>query len=243
MRTKTLLVAAAALAAGVIASQAQSSNVYSANVVGYVNLTVKPGYNLLTAQLVDTANPTGPINPILTNSADLPDGSTFFAWNDGAQDFTPAANWVSGAGGGPAWYNSDYSELAADIAPRGTSFFVWNSGSTDCTITLVGEVPQGTNTASVVPAYGFLADFVPASQEIKTNGFPIATGSTLQTFDPVAQDYAVALNGVGPADGGPDWYNSDYSEVVNYAPPVGGGFLYFNPNTVADAWIRVFTVK
>jgi hypothetical protein len=240
MRTKTLLIAAAALAAGVITSQAQ--NVYSANVVGYVNLTIKPGYNLLTAQLVDSSASTS-INVILTNSADLTDGSTFFAWNDGAQDFTEAANWVSGASGGPAWYNGDYSDFAADTAARGISFFIYNVGTSDATMTLVGEVPQGTNNASVPPANSFLADFVPASQEIKTNGFPIATYSTLQTFNPVTQDYNEALNGVGPADGGPDWYNGDFSAVVIFAPAVGQGFLYNNPNSLSDPWTRVFTVN
>ena len=41
MRTKTLLFAAAALAASITASQAQT--VYSQNVVGYINITVTNG--------------------------------------------------------------------------------------------------------------------------------------------------------------------------------------------------------
>src|SRR5579859_1707946 len=44
MKSKTLLIAAAALAAGVITSEAQ---VYSQNVVGYVNTTI-PGNNALS---------------------------------------------------------------------------------------------------------------------------------------------------------------------------------------------------
>ena len=40
MRTKTLLLSAAALVAGALASQAQS-NVYSANVVGYANVVIQ----------------------------------------------------------------------------------------------------------------------------------------------------------------------------------------------------------
>ena len=51
MRTKTLLMTAAALAAGVIYSQAQGT-VYSQNVVGYVNVTIPAnGFNLVGNQL------------------------------------------------------------------------------------------------------------------------------------------------------------------------------------------------
>lgn len=209
--------------------------------MGYVNLTLKPGYNLVTAQLKDAASPTAEINTILTNAPTLADGSTFFSWNPATQDFNQSANWISPGSGGPAWYNADFSALVTDTAPRGTSFFIFNAGA-DATLTLVGEVPQGADSATVPANYGFLADFVPAVQEIKTNGFPIATGSTLATFNPLTQDYDPSLNGVGAGDGGPDWYNADFSAVINFTPAVGQGFLHFNAAGAA-AWNRNFTVK
>ncbi len=67
MRTKTLLIAAAALAATVISSEAQ---VYSANVVGYVNVVLQGGYNL-EANPFDDGNGnhlTNLINPSLPAS-------------------------------------------------------------------------------------------------------------------------------------------------------------------------------
>jgi hypothetical protein len=72
--------------------------------------------------------------------------------------------------------------------------------------------------------YGFLADFVPTSQEIITNGFPVADGSTLQTFNAVAQDYSQALNGIATPPDGPAWYNADFTATVPFAPAVGQGF-------------------
>jgi len=239
MRTKTLLAVGAALAAGVVASSAQS-NVYSLNVVGYVNLTLKPGYNLITPQLKDSSGSTA-INVLLTNAPALADSSTFFGWNAGAQSFTEAANWVQAPPDGPAWYNADYSALAADTAPRGGSYFIYNAGA-QTTLTLVGEVPQGASTSTVAAAYNFKGDYVPASQEIITNGFPIADGSTLFTFDATTQSYTEALNGVATPPDGPNWYNADYSAVVNFAPTVGQGFVYFNPGT-SVAWNRNFTVQ
>src|SRR5256885_410376 len=55
MRTKTLLSTAALLAAGLATSMAQSSNVYSLNVVGYVNAPVITGYNF-AANPFDTSD-------------------------------------------------------------------------------------------------------------------------------------------------------------------------------------------
>lgn len=240
MRTKSFLAAAALIAAGALTSQAQS-NVYSLNVVGYVNLTVKPGYNLLAAQLKNSTGSTA-INATLTNVTGLAEGSTFFKWNAGAQDFTEAAVFIATPPDGPAWYFSDFSGPTTDVAARGESFFVFNAGGTDATITLVGEVPQGSDSVSVPNNYGFLADTVPAVQEVITNGFPVADGSTLTTFNPLTQDYTEALVGIATPPDGPAWYLSDFSAQVQFAPAVGQGFLYNTPAGAAT-WTRNFTVK
>jgi hypothetical protein len=241
MRTKTLILAAAALAAGLISSQAQSSNVYSVNVVGYVNITIKPGFNLISAPIKGSANPTATINPLLTAITGLDDGSTFFGWNAGSQSFTEAANWIGTPPDGPAWYNADYSAFAPDTAPRGTSFFINHIGSANATLTLVGEVPQGTDVETVPANYGFLADFIPAQQEISTNGFPIVDGNTVTTWDADTQGYTEALNGIGTPPDGPAWYNADYSAVIPFAPAVGQGFLHTSINGTAT-WTRTFSV-
>src|SRR6185312_1695742 len=52
MRTKTLLLASAALVAGVVASQAQS-NVFSANIVGYVSVTNAANQYVVLANPLD----------------------------------------------------------------------------------------------------------------------------------------------------------------------------------------------
>jgi hypothetical protein len=239
MRTKSLFAAAAIVAAGALSVQAQ--NVYSLNVVGYVNLTLKPGYNLITPQFKDASGSTQ-INVILTNAPALADGSTFFSWDEALQTFTPAANWIGTPPDGPAWYNADYSALVTDTAPRGKSYFIFNSGAGDATVTLVGEVPQGPNAGTVPNNYGFLGDFVPTSQEIATNGFPIADGSTVQVWDAVAQTYSPALNGIGTPPDGPAWYNADFSAQVAFAPLVGQGFLHFT-TTGSAPWNRNFTVQ
>ena len=78
MRTKTLLIAAAALAAAVTSSNAQST-VYSQNVVGYVN-TVLPGSGVLSL----VANPlNGTTNSVSTILPSLVGGESVLVWNGG----------------------------------------------------------------------------------------------------------------------------------------------------------------
>lgn len=231
MRTKSLLAAAAIIAAGVASSQAQS-NVYSLNVVGYVNLTIKPGFNLITSQLKSSTGSSS-VNVLLTNAPTLADGSTFFGWNAGAQDFNQADIWVQAEN---TWYLGDGSAPTASPAPRGDSYFINNIGA-DAVLTLVGEVHQGATAVPVPALYGFLGDPAPVSQEIKTNGFPIADGSTLQTFDTTAQDYTQAIIGDSGA-----FLLGDGSAEAFFAPLVGQGFLYNNPGA-STTWNRNFTVQ
>ena len=76
MRTKTLLIAAAALAAAVTSSNAQST-VYSQNIVGYVN-TVIPGgnaYSMIANPLNGTTNAAEALLPALVG------GENLLVWN------------------------------------------------------------------------------------------------------------------------------------------------------------------
>src|SRR5690242_9398184 len=77
MRTKSLLLSAAALAAGIASSVAQS-NVYSVNVVGYVNSTFAG-----TGKYTLVANPlVAPSNDLISLlDATLPNKSSVLTWN------------------------------------------------------------------------------------------------------------------------------------------------------------------
>src|SRR6267142_6487951 len=95
MRTKTLLMALAALAAGVLSSNAQP--VYSANIVGYVNQPLISGYNLVVP----------PISTSSSNSASaelvfpaLIPGDVLFVWKPDGSGYNVALY-----GGPGAWYD------------------------------------------------------------------------------------------------------------------------------------------
>jgi hypothetical protein len=75
MRTKTLLLSAVALAAGLVASQAQS-NVFSANVVGYVSVSNAANQYILESLPLDSGS-----NNLTGLFPTAPNGSQVLVWN------------------------------------------------------------------------------------------------------------------------------------------------------------------
>jgi len=194
MRTKTLLIAVAALAAGVISSQAQ---VYSENVVGYANV-VLPGngqYALLSNPF-DDGNGNHLTN--ILNSA-LPGGnaavrSTFFYYN-----------------GGPVTVNKLASGWTADVVlTPGIGFYVRNGapggGAPTLTNTFIGSVVVNIGssvTNDIPPGFSLQGSVIPYTGNIANVGTPngdanlnygdvrsVSAGagvSKLQTWDVIGQ--------------------------------------------------------
>jgi hypothetical protein len=130
MRTKTLLLTAAALAAGFATSMAQS-NVYSVNVVGYVNQVYPAG------SLVAVANPLdGGTNDLDTLLAGVPNKSTAQFW--------------TGSGFTSSLKSGTWSPNT--VIPPGVGFFV--NAKTSYTNTFVGQVvaAPGASVTNSLPA-------------------------------------------------------------------------------------------
>ncbi|HTY89085.1 MAG TPA: PEP-CTERM sorting domain-containing protein [Candidatus Acidoferrum sp.] len=70
-----------------------SHSVFALNIVGYINLNLQPGVNLIADQLLQT--PDNSLNTILTGSG-LADGTSFTMWSNGA--FLPMSYYDSGSG-------------------------------------------------------------------------------------------------------------------------------------------------
>lgn len=222
MRTKTLLITAAALAAGVISSQAQSS-VYSQNIVGYYNYTI-PGSkeDLVSIQLQD-ANNTTDVNSQLTNG--VANGSYLYIW--GGSSFN-VLTYYSGYG----WYDSG-GNFATNQLSGGTSGYLLNGGSTPMTYTVVGTVP--TNNAVAVPAgFGFYGTPAPVVTNISGAtatlvNFPSQNGDSYYVWNVTNQNYGTVYTFYS----GYGWYDSGGNSVYP-SPNVGGGFLYFNNGTATN---------
>src|SRR5450432_1551654 len=127
---KTLLIAAAALVAGVISSDAQ---VYSANIVGYVNVPMPAAALVLTSNPLDDGTNTA--NSLL---ASLPKASLLEVWT--GSGFSVLSKTSTGFAGNPS-------------LPVGTGFFV--KSTSNYTNTFVGNVvpnPGGNQATINLPA-------------------------------------------------------------------------------------------
>jgi hypothetical protein len=214
MRTKALILAAAFTAAG-IASYAQS-NVYSVNVVGYYNVTVPAngGLKMLGVQLSST-NTT-----LATLISTVPDGTQFFKW----QGTTFAGSLFEDLGGGGEW-SADFP-----LVPGEGGFIKNNSGS-PLTITIVGEVVQGSSTNPVPAGYNIEASIIPQSGGITSVlGMPAADGDQVFRWNGASYDGYLSED----LGGGPEWSPSEP------APDVGEAF--FSRKNAGVDWVRNFSV-
>lgn len=228
MRTKAILLSAAVIAAGIATSAAQS--VYSVNAVGYVNVTLVPGYNLLNNPLNGTNN--NHINAVIPS---VPDGTLALKWNAGAQQFAPPDNFFLELGG---WVDDSFSPTATTIKP-GEGFFLQNNSGGNLALTFVGEVPQGSLSNNININYGFYGSQVPQSASLPLLSFPSGPamqGASYIPWNKATQQYGrpyTYLDGV--------WYNDDFIPE-DPIPAVAEGFVVNNPNP-AVGWTRNFSVN
>jgi hypothetical protein len=209
------------------------------NVVGYVNVTLQPGFNLVSVPLV---NSNASINTVLSSTTPVIDAfSAFIPWRPDLQQYDPAP---AVAGGDGAWYLNDLSDFATNQIDLGQGFFINNAGAA-VTLTLVGTVPQGSNTVFQWANNGFYGDPIPMAGSLATNVFPItATFSALITWDPIGQTFSPApFVGVTADDNGGNaaFFDNSLSFETNVVLPIGSGFLYNNLGGTTN-WSRVFNV-
>jgi len=229
---KTLLIAAAALAAGVISSNAQ---VYSQNVVGYYNLPITSGgYNFVSVQFnVGVSNGA---SEIFTT---IPDGTEFLAWDPIHSSFI--VNYYDTGGGSTApaqsWYMLDYSTSTNQpVYTPGTSVFVVPTAN--ATNTFVGTVVNAY-TNNLIAGYNMAASALPIAGPATNALFNLNSapdGTEYIQWDFTHQTYVINYydTGGGSTIPGNSWYMADYSTATN--PPslsVGQGLFIVPPSPFA----------
>jgi hypothetical protein len=232
MRTKTLLITAALGLAGVATSMAQ---VYSVNAVGYINLTLRPGFNMVANQLTKTPN--NGLNNVITGG--------LVAESQALKFDNAANNYVIEFYSGTAWVKDDGVTPGTMVVNPGDGFFIFNADTANATVTLVGEVPQGTGlNVTLNPGFSLVSSIVPQQIQLtQPNGFPQIAEAQYLVFNAATQNYDAVIfnNGTNPNG----WVLEDGVTPANPvpAPAVGQGFFYFNPETSVANWTRNFSVN
>jgi hypothetical protein len=241
---KTLLIAAAALAAGVISTQAQ---VYSQNVVGYYNITIPANsFALVGSQLIN-ADVTNSVNNVL--SSGLSSGqSALLLWNGTGYD---NLTWYSAADAAPdpaGWYNGA-GTLSAKTLPVGSGAFLQNPTASPVVIPVVGTVAQGSVTNTVASGFNIYAVNVPVSTNIDSTivNFPATSGVDTLTFW-TGSGFTPNLTYYNAADAAPSpagWYDGGgtlQSTNAAYQPKVGQAFFVQHVGA-STPWVSSYTVQ
>ena len=172
MRTKALL-CAAALAAGALTSMAQG-NVYSLNIVGYVNVPLATGFNLIANPL---DNGTNDLNSLFPTAAL---GDTVYTFSGG--QFNPSV------------FISSWSPDA--VIPPGIGFFYQANGP--FTNTFVGNVMTGNLTNHIAAGYSLVASQVPQADTLANLNFPANLGDTVYYWQNGAYSPSVFITSWSP---------------------------------------------
>ena len=196
MKAKSLLIAGAALAASLMTSKAQ---VYSQNIVGYINVPLQAGYNLVANQL--DLDGTGTNNSIYTTvGTNLPSLTKVLAWNGGGYS---AATYSATT---QKWIGNN-SSISNAMNP-GSGFFIQVPVATN--LTFVGNVITGTNTYPILAGYQIVAPSAPIAGTIDTtNG-----------YTPTKLDKILVWNGGGYSAktwSGTSWIGGDPQLTVGQA--------------------------
>jgi len=179
MKIKTLLIAAGALAAGVISSQAQ---VYSQNIVGYVNNSTPSGgtYAVEVPFKTGVSNGANEVWPLVGGLPTIPDFSEILLWNGSGY-----VAYFSDSSSSSLWDDASQTAIPnAPLLPVGQGFFLLPSASTTNSFVGTVAINVGTSNNMVLPSGGtyFVAPAVPYGGSI-TNGTSSGGGPALSSLN------------------------------------------------------------
>lgn len=264
MRTKTLALSALLGLIGSASLMAQSTNVYSLNAVGYINVTLYPGYNIITCPLI--CSPDNTLNTLLNNS-----NGQYQVKNVGPIKAGLFYSYQNGVG----FVATDSADTAATTNANGWALggteslmpgqgaYFYNPGTpgtgTNMYATWVGQVPQNGQynmTNSLPPGYNIVGSIVPTSGDIITNSIMAVTNvtptkfDTVYVFDPTYSGSGTTQWGYTGGGGATRVWSTatGWNEANTASDPttasVYEGFWYFNNSkTVTNNWVENFTIN
>jgi hypothetical protein len=193
---------------------ARTQTVYSQNAVGYVNIVLKPGFSLISNPLKAADN------RIRTLFPGLPNNTRAYKFNGTTYDiatYTTALGWT-----GPA------ADL--ELLP-GEGVFVSNPTSADVTVTMIGEVMQGSLTVDIPAGFSIKGFPIPMAGTTSQLQFPPAVNNiTVYVWNAASQAYQVYL----------------YTAALGWtptAPPIDVGQGIFVRAPIHTFWTRTFSVN
>jgi len=217
MKTKALLLTAILTVAGTAGLMAQTSNVYSQNIVGYVSQIFPQGYSILGNQMNATDNKITSIIPT------APDNTAIYKFNPQTGSYI-VMTYFAGAG----WFGDDDNMT---FAPGEAG---WIHTDVRFTNTFVGEVKLNS-TNQIKVGYQIIGSTTPLATNLTALSFPAADNTAIYKYNPTSGGYIVDtyFDGAG-------WFGdtTDGTKAPNVV--VGEGYWIYSP--VATNWVQSLVV-
>jgi len=238
MRTKALFLAALFTAATCATSMAQ---VYSANAVGYVNITLQAGFNIISNPL------NGSPDNLLGTVLPLPDTarlSAIYRFQPDTQTYGPLVRFLGTANG--------WSDKTVELSPGQAVFIDVVAAAAPLNLTWVGEVPQGQQDVDLTGGgYNLVSSIIPQALPLgpavageDTLEFPAAIGDNVLFFknDGINPPTFGSANRYQTVGGTDRWIGPDCPTAAGPVPAVGGGFFVLKGGGNVT-WARNFSVN
>jgi hypothetical protein len=212
------------------------AQVFSLNAVGYINVTLPPGFSMIANQLTTTNNNLSPMLDSQFLSGTF-DGVTFYKYSSGnyavlhvdsISTLTPFIPW-------------DESAATNTTLNPGEGAFVYNPNSTSLTLTFVGTVPQGSTyaTNNFVKGFNMVSSLVPLSGRLDVDmNMAEVDGDVVWIYNPAIHNYEEFI--------GDSLTTPQPWDVVNSSnpnPTVTVGQAFFYQAQAATTWVNNFSVN
>lgn len=210
------------------------AQVYSLNVVGYINVPLVDGFNLVANQL--DADGTGMNNTVAgVLSSNVPEGTAVYTWN--GTGYNPTASYAKNKSGQLVWNASGTNSLNPGqgcwISVKGLG-----AGVTQM-VTTVGQVLQGGLVNSYIPAAGgfsILSSMVPIQGLLGTDlKYAPAENDKVYTWNPAGQAYNATASYAKNKSGQLVWSPSE--------PTIHVGEGFWLSTKAGQVWSNYFTVQ
>jgi len=222
----------AALAAGVATSMAQ--NVYSLNIVGYYNVPVTHSLSAMACSLT-AGTPQNRADQILpysdTDNIQIWTGVKFIEYD---MDSGSSTGWADPSSG------LEIPLTALPVLSPGKGFF-YGKSTAITNVTIVGQVPTGTNVLSIPAGLQLVASMLPAGGLISTTngsnivGCPVPDGSNVQKWTGVK--WLESDRDSGSSTGWSDAASG--LEIPEPTVSVGESFFFANNNGSPVTWTQI----
>lgn len=187
-----------------LAAMSANAETYSSNVVGYVNVTIGTGYNLIANPLTNGDNMLQTVLPTLNTEEEI------------------TAMQYTGTGFFLVYYVDGEWDENFSLAP-GEGMFLYNPGDA-FTVTFVGEITVGDHSIEVPAGYSIVSNLIPQENTLSELGLPI-TGES-------AEDHVRFWNAEKSAYGDANYFfEGEWDDDASVA--VGEAFFLYNSGEAA----------